>query len=155
MSDAVIVRDSRGRFLPGTKPPKPITTENTLAFHRARQEQKRAVVAQAANDAVENGELTTKHGDLAFVAAITQTAMLKATTPDDPKAIDAARFLLQEAGLAEAKQAEQPVLRADNVTLNVLVADVARELVQELAAQAACPPAPTQADSRQTDDREE
>lgn len=41
MSDeqqAVIVRDVKGRFAPGTRPPVPITAENSIAFHRKRQE---------------------------------------------------------------------------------------------------------------------
>jgi hypothetical protein len=84
-----------------------ITGQNSSAYHARRQQLKRETIAQAANDAVENGTYTAKYKDLAFVAAIAATAMQKATTPDDPKAIDAARFLLQEAGLAEAKQ-QQP-----------------------------------------------
>ena len=80
-----------------------ITVENANAFHLARQQQKRAVIQAAANAAVQDGRLTTAHGDLAFVAAIAETAFIKATTPDDPKAIDAARFLLQETRLAEAQ----------------------------------------------------
>ena len=78
-----------------------ITAENSTAFHRVRQEKKRAVVAAAANAAVERGDYKRTHGDLAFVAAITEAQYIKATTPDDPKSTDAARFIMDAAGLSE------------------------------------------------------
>ena len=83
-----------------------ITVDNTAQMHRARQERKQRVMLAAANEAVERADWRTTHGDMAFVAALADTAMRKATTADDPKAIDAARFLLQESGLSEAKQAQ-------------------------------------------------
>jgi hypothetical protein len=85
-----------------------ITAENATEYHRMRRNQKQAVIAAAANAAVERADFKA-HGGMAFVAAIADTAMLKATTPDDPKAIDAARFLLQESGLAEPKGVQEQV----------------------------------------------
>lgn len=89
-----------------------ITAETSSAYHARRQELKRQALAAAANAAAE--QLSSVRGpyfsgDLAFVSAIGETMMQKAADPKDVKAVDAARFLLQETGLAEAKQAqEQP-----------------------------------------------
>ena len=97
-----------------------ITSENASEFHAKRQEKKRAVIAAAAAEAVENDALRRAHGDEAWIAAIAQAQFLKATTPDDPKSTDAARFLLQEAGLSDARQ--QPATPAE------AVGDILREL---------------------------
>ena len=97
-----------------------ITSENASEFHAKRQEKKRAVIAAAAAEAVENDALRRTHGDEAWIAAIAQAQFLKATTPDDPKSTDAARFLLQEAGLSDARQ--QPATPAE------AVGDILREL---------------------------
>ena len=103
----------------------PMDAAKASALATARQQLKRQVVAQAANAAVERQQWRTDYGDNAWIAAIADNAMVKATTPDDPKAIDAARFLLQEAGLAEQRQA--PLVQAESITLNVLVADAMRD----------------------------
>ena len=97
-----------------------ITSENASEFHAKRQEKKRAVIAAAAAEAVENDTLRRTHGDEAWIAAIAQAQYLKATTPDDPKSTDAARFLLQETGLSDARQ--QPATPAESV------GDILREL---------------------------
>jgi hypothetical protein len=83
-----------------------ITTQNATAYNRARQELKRAVIASAANAAVERDDYRMMHGDLAFVAAIAEAQYIKATTADDPKSTDAARFIFHETGISEAKQSE-------------------------------------------------
>lgn len=70
-----------------------------------RQEQKRLAVAAAANAAVERGEYRALYGDMAYVAAITEAQYIKATTPDDAKSTDAARFIFQESGVAESLSA--------------------------------------------------
>ena len=97
-----------------------ITKENTSEMAARRLEKKRAVIAAAAAEAVENDALRRTHGDEAWIAAIAQAQFLKATTPDDPKSTDAARFLLQEAGLSDARQ--QPATPAE------AVGDILREL---------------------------
>ena len=78
------------------------TSETARQAHAIRQERKRAVIASAANDAVERGDYRERFGDMAFVAAVAEAQYLKATTADDPKSTDAARFLLQESGLSES-----------------------------------------------------
>jgi hypothetical protein len=65
---------------------------------------KRAAIAQAANEAVESGSIRASYGDLAFVAEITKVMMMRATTPEDSKGVDAAKWLIQEAGIGERQQ---------------------------------------------------
>ena len=103
-----VLQDTKtGRFVKGGKPTTAIASPSQgRELAQLRVDRKRLAVQQAANEAVESGDLRTRYGDMAFVAEITKTAMMKATTPDDPKAIDAARFILQEAGVSD-KQASQ------------------------------------------------
>lgn len=70
-----------------------------------RTEKRRQIVREAANQMVQDGQLKATYGDDAFIAAIVQTAMMKATEPEDPKSIEAAKFILQEAGETD-KQAQ-------------------------------------------------
>lgn len=93
-----------------------ITPATASEYHAKRQERKREVIASAAAAAVERDDYRAKYGDDAWIAAIAEAAYIKATTPDDPKAIDAARFLLQETGLSEAKQ---PQTQGDAVTVTL------------------------------------
>ena len=105
------IRNERGWPVPGTKIPNgghEITRENTREYAGMYLEKKRATIAAAANAAVQRGDFKVAYGDMAFVAEIGYHAQLKAQNVDDPKQIDAARFLLQETGLSEkAAQAEQ------------------------------------------------
>jgi hypothetical protein len=95
-----------------------ITSQNAVDFVAHRQEAKRQALAKAANavafqgGGVDGRELT---GDLAFVEAIGEAMTMKALTINDPKAVDAARFVFQETGIAEAKQPETV-----NNTMNVI-----------------------------------
>ena len=105
-----ILRDARGRFLPGTESKARITdARKSHELATMRREQKQAAIVAAANSAVESGRLHTEYGDLAFVAEIGAAAQRKATNIDDPKMIDAARFVLQEAGLSEKQQEQSAV----------------------------------------------
>jgi hypothetical protein len=101
-----IVRGKDGKFLPGTSTHAPVTHDNAQQFQQARIAAKREVMAAAANAAIDGGKWSAA-GNLAYAAAIADTAMLKATTPDDPKAIEAARFLLENTGLAEQRTQQQ------------------------------------------------
>ena len=83
-----------------------ITRETASEFHAKRQEAKRAAIARGANAVVaEGGKFDGT--DLDFVEAIAEAQAIKALNPDDPKSTDAARFLLQEAGLSDKQQQEQ------------------------------------------------
>ena len=83
-----------------------ITPARTIEMQSARIARKREVMRAAANAAVERDDYRLGYGDEAYIAAITDTAMLKATTADDPKAIEAAKFILDNTGVAEARQAQ-------------------------------------------------
>ena len=100
-----------------------ITTQNASALQARQQERKREIMLAAANDAVQRGDYKQKFGSDAWIAAVTETQFIKATTPDDPKSTDAARFLFKETGLAAGDASEQVDL------LGGLA-----ELVRELAA---------------------
>lgn len=105
------------RFVKGGKPTTAIAdSSHASELARRRHERKREIISSAAAAAVERDDYRAKYGDDAWIAAIAEAAYIKATTPDDPKAIDAARFLLQETGLAEAKQAQQ---QGDAVTVTL------------------------------------
>lgn len=105
------------RFVKGGKPTTAIAdSSHASELARRRHERKREIISSAAAAAVERDDYRAKYGDDAWIAAIAEAAYIKATTPDDPKAIDAARFLLQETGLSEAKQAQSS---ADAVTVTL------------------------------------
>jgi hypothetical protein len=83
-----------------------------------RQELKRERLMAAANAvAAQGGGVDGRQlvGDLAYVEAIGEAMTMKALTVNDPKAVDAARFIFQETGIAEAKQPETV-----NNTVNVI-----------------------------------
>ena len=105
--NGIMYRPNGGGFVKGSKVLSAAhTTERAVELNNIRREKKRAVVLEAANAAIENGTWKTKYGDLAFVAGIVQNAMIKATTPEDPKAIESARFVMEQAGLLEDEKSE-------------------------------------------------
>lgn len=115
------IRNERGHPIPGTKIPNDgyeITHENARSFVDRRMELKRSVMAQAANEAVARGDFKQRYGDMAYLAELSYNAQLKSQNIDDPKQIDASRFIVQETGYSEAKQAETV-----NNTVNMLVLD--------------------------------
>jgi hypothetical protein len=54
------------------------------------------LLKEAAAEAVEDGRLRTRYGSDAWIAEIGAAMQRKATNIDDPKMVDAARFLMQE-----------------------------------------------------------
>lgn len=88
-----LIKDAETGYIVKPPPHVMITKENTNEYHRARKEQARAVALAAANEKVNDPALVEKYGDLAYIAKITGSAMDKATTKSDPKAIEAARFI--------------------------------------------------------------
>ena len=79
----------------------------------AREEKKRAVAAAAANSAVEQGIFKQSYGDLAYVAELVAAAQRKGTNIDDPKMIEAARFVMQTTGFVEREQVQQATSAPD------------------------------------------
>jgi uncharacterized protein YaaQ len=127
-----------GHFLRGGNTTTAIrTADDARAVSNARHARKRQVIAQAANEAVERGDYRQRYGDLAFVAALAETAFIKATTADDPKAIEAARFLLRETGLAEADATDTTTGGAAGGVLAQLGAEAVRYLLARAEAQRA------------------
>jgi hypothetical protein len=91
---------------------------------------KRAAIAQAANEAVESGSIRTSYGDMAFVAEITKVMMMRATTPEDSKGVDAAKWLIQEAGIGERQQEQaqqQVVTHTIDPDVMALLAQIAEQ----------------------------
>jgi hypothetical protein len=107
-----------------------ITKENSVAMQSRQHELKRAALARAANAvAAQGGGVDGREmiGNLAYVEAIGEAMTMKALTINDPKAVDAARFIFTETGIAEAKAPE-----TQNNTINVIAVpdDVARTLLE-------------------------
>ena len=78
-----------------------ITKDNAKEFLAMRAEKRRALAREAANEAVQRGDFKTKYGDSAFIAEIVHNAQLKSQNIDDPKSIEASRFVLAVTGEAE------------------------------------------------------
>ena len=96
-----------------------ITSENASEFHARNQELKRSALVRAANAVAAQGggvDGRTLSGNLAYVEAIGEAMTMKALSVNDPKAVDAARFMFTETGIAEAKVPE-----TQNNTMNVFV----------------------------------
>lgn len=112
-----------------------ITPERAIEMQSARQEKKRRAIEAGAQAAVMDkmpDAFTGDDGD--WIEAVAQQVAYKALDKLDPKQVDAARFLLQESGLAEAKQVQATAAEA--------VTDILREVASIAAALAAMPTAP-------------
>ena len=85
-----------------------ITKENTGDMLAKRLDKKREAVIRGANAVVSEGG-KYDGTDYDFVEAIAEVQTIKALNPDDPKSTDAARFVFQEAGLADKQAQVSPV----------------------------------------------
>jgi hypothetical protein len=83
------------------------TPESTGRNQARKLERKRELLQSAAAAAVERDDLRLAHGSDAWIAEIGQAMQRKATNIDDPKMVDAARFLFQETGLSDKQQAQE------------------------------------------------
>lgn len=75
-----------------------ITSDRARELVNIREQKRREIAREAANAAVQRGDFTAKHGEMAFFAEIVSAAQSKATNIDDPKMIEAARFVLAATG---------------------------------------------------------
>ena len=116
------IRHANGHWLAQHPDGHTITHEDASALATRKHERKREIMRKTAAEAVERGEWRDRWGEDAWIAAVTEAQYIKATTPDDPKSTDAARFLLKETGMAEAD--------ADAQAQTI---DAAADLVRELA----------------------
>ena len=99
-----------------------------------RVAKKRELIAAGALQAVENDETVRLFGEDAWIYEIGRIQAIKATTPDDPKSTDAARFLFQEAGISDKQAANSP----DNMPSSAVLAQLAQfaaDVVAPLIAQ--------------------
>jgi len=79
-----------------------ITSANAHEYLAMRQAKRQALAKEAANSAVENGEFKARYEGDAYFVEIINAAQRKATNIDDPKMIEAARFVLQLTGDGES-----------------------------------------------------
>ena len=122
------IRDTNGRFMAQHPAGDEITRENAREYQQLGVEAKRRTLRQAANDAVERGDISLGYGQHAYIAEIGQAMQRKATNIDDPKAVDAARFLLQETGVSE----KQGAATADNSDASAILAGLGAEMVRHI-----------------------
>ena len=78
-----------------------ITPEKSIELKKILAEKKREAVARGAARVLErSGDWDTPNA-LDVIEAISEAVMLKALNPDNPKQVDAARYITQEMGMAE------------------------------------------------------
>jgi hypothetical protein len=109
-----------------------ITPERSQEFKKILAEKKRDAIVQGAGRALEKKypeEWVTPNA-LDVAEALAEAIMMKALNPDNPKQVDAARFILQEAGMAET----QTKTNEDAQQFTAGFAEAARQLRALLAA---------------------
>lgn len=79
------------------------TRETALVAVERRAELKREAVARGAAKILERSGEWEAPNDIDVAEALGEAVMLKALNPDNPKQVDAARFILQETGMAESQ----------------------------------------------------
>jgi len=78
------------------------TSEKAVELRSIAEQKRRDLVKEAANEAVQRGDFKTRYGNDAYLVEIVNAAQQKATNIDDPKMIEAARFVLQLTGDGES-----------------------------------------------------
>lgn len=79
-----------------------INKQNASAYARRRFELKRQRIIDAANEFVDNLDgKSPGSDDMRFITEVIKAVMQKALNSQDPKQIDAVRFILKESGLSE------------------------------------------------------
>lgn len=112
------------------------SSEKSNAYHRQRQEQKRARILAGAAKHLAKGRKDRMPTDMDVVEAIGESVMQKALDPKNAKQVDAARFVLQEGGLSETQlQQQQP--EGNGSTLRVIAALVEIGINRGLLAESA------------------
>jgi hypothetical protein len=107
LSNGAVYDTVKGRIVSSKNVTTKITPERSVELQSKWREQKRAAMVRAANAVAQTGtgiDGRQLKGDLAFVEAITEAMTIKALSTNDVKAVDAARFVFQETGIAEAQK---------------------------------------------------
>ena len=113
-----------------------ITSSNAAEMQSLAQSRRRELLKAAAASAVESSTLRNLHGSDAWIVEIGAAMQRKATNIDDPKMVDAARFLFQETEIG----VRQAVPEAQTVTHVHQMDDATRILLERIAkAQAGLP----------------
>jgi len=113
-----------------------ITSANAGEMQALAQSRRRELLKSAAAAAVENDEYRRIHGSDAWIVEIGAAMQRKATNIEDPKMVDAARFLFQETEIG----VRQAVPEAQTVTHVHQMDDATRALLERIAkAQAGLP----------------
>jgi hypothetical protein len=126
LSNGAIYDTRIGRIVSSKGVTNKITTENAAALSRRRQELKRDAIWAGAQSAVGKVKKREPVHEFEFLEVLGEVNMLRAMDRNNVKGVDASRFLIQETGIAEAKQAETV-----NNTMNVyeMPADVAAAIM--------------------------
>jgi hypothetical protein len=122
-----------GRIVKGPASAVISTSERAHELVAARQQHKRAAVAAGAAKAVSDsvaGSISLPN-DMQVVEAIAEMVTQKALDPTSAKQVDAARFIYQEMGVAEAALSQQPPVADDTRTLIHELATIARAALRE------------------------
>lgn len=93
---------TRGRLI-GAPPSKQFNKETAVLAVERRAELKREAVARGAAKILERTGEWEAPSDIDVAEAIGEAVMLKALSPENPKQVDAARFIFQETGMAESQ----------------------------------------------------
>lgn len=110
-----------------------ITSERASEFHAIRQQQKRERIQAGANRvlAEKQPDKWETPNDLDFVEAIAEAAMKKALDQGDIKQIEAAKFIMDHAGLAEARAAQPGQAGGDMPALASELIGLIRDVIHE------------------------
>lgn len=94
----------KGRIVSSVNVTTKITPERSVEMQSRRQELKQQrIMAGAAKTLERSGDWETPN-DMDVVEAIAEAVMMNALNPDSKKQIDAAKFILTEAGLSSARE---------------------------------------------------
>lgn len=137
LTTGAIVRDSNGRFAPGTTGiGQPITADNSRAMLERRREKKQEVIQRAANQAVQSNTTRGEFGGQAWIAEIASVQMMIATTPDAGQAATkAADWLINNAGLGERQRDEASGVSAVVHTIDPAVMSLLAQIAEAQGAQ--------------------
>jgi hypothetical protein len=118
---------TRGRLV-GAPPSTQFTKETAVLAVEKRAELKREAVARGAAKVLERSGEWEAPNDMDVVEALSEAVMLKALNPDNPKQVDAARFIMQESGMAENQTSSNA--SPSNFAATALGTELARQFMQ-------------------------
>jgi len=118
---------TRGRLV-GAPPSKQFTKETAITAVERRAELKREAVARGAAKVLERSGEWEVPNNIDVAEAIGEAVMLKALSPENPKQVDAARFIFQETGMAESQTSS--TADPSNFAASAFGSELARQFAQ-------------------------